>query len=50
MRDADSGDCVTCPKGTYSDTADADSCTTCPEGKTTLCGSANDDSLCYCKI
>ena len=34
-RDADSGDCVKCPIGTYSDTVDAASCISCPEGKTT---------------
>ena len=50
MRDADSGDCVACPKGTYSDTADAASCTSCPEGETTLYDRANDASLCYGKI
>ena len=50
MRDADSGDCVACPKGTYSDTADAASCTSCPEGETTLYDRANDASLCYSKI
>ena len=30
MRDADSGDCIVCPKGTFSETIDADSCTSCP--------------------
>ena len=49
MRDPDTGDCMACPKGTYSETADAASCTSCPEGETTLYGRANDASLCYGK-
>ena len=44
-RDADSGDCVACPKGTYSDMIDGDSCTSCPEGKTTLDEGTDDASL-----
>ena len=33
-KDAASGECIGCPKGTYSDTYDAPSCTPCPEGQT----------------
>ena len=50
MRDADSGDCVACPKGTYSDTVDVDSCSSCPEGQTTVNAASYDASLCYGKI
>ena len=46
-RDADSGDCVACPKGTYSDTPDAASCTSCPDGKTTPDEGTDDASLCF---
>ena len=35
MKDVESGKCVACPKGTYSDMIDATSCTSCPEGTDT---------------
>ena len=35
MRDADSGSCMKCPRGTYSDTLGTASCTPCAEGLTT---------------
>ena len=47
MRDADSGDCVKCPRGTYTDKLDASSCTSCPEGQTTVDEGANEASLCF---
>ena len=34
MKDAASGKCIGCKKGTYSVTSDAPSCTPCPEGQT----------------
>ena len=49
MRDADSGDCVKCPRGTYTDMLDASSCTSCPEGQTTVDEGANEASLCFGK-
>ena len=48
-RDADSGNCVICPKGTYSDTPDAASCTSCPEGQTTPGEGADVANRCYGK-
>ena len=50
MRDTGSGDCVACPKGTYSDTAEAASCSSCPEGQTTLGEGTGDASLCHGKL
>ena len=50
MRDADSGDCVACPKGTYSDTENAASCTPCPEGQTTKFEGTNEASQCHIGI
>ena len=49
MRDADSGDCVACPKGTYSDTENAASCTSCPVGESTPEDGADDAELCFSK-
>ena len=49
MRDADSGDCVICPKGTYSDTVNAVSCTSCPEGETTPESGSDDEGWCFSK-
>ena len=49
MRDPDSGDCIPCPKGTYSDTAEGSSCTSCAEGETTLNEAVNNASLCFGK-
>ena len=48
-RDIDSGDCVACPVGTYSDTVDAASCTSCPEGTSTGSTGSRDASLCIGK-
>ena len=49
MRDPDSGDCIPCPKGTYSDTAEATSCTSCAEGERTPSEATNNASLCFGK-
>ena len=35
MRDVDSGICIICPQGTYSDIINAASCTSCPDGQNT---------------
>ena len=45
-RDADSGRCVKCPMGTFSDTVGDASCTSCPEGTTTTIEAADDASSC----
>ena len=50
MRDAASGDCVACPKGTYTDAADAGRCNPCPDGQTTLGEGTAEAALCYCKF
>ena len=47
MRDEDSGDCIICPRGTYSDITDATSCTPCPEGKTTRYEETSNANLCF---
>ena len=47
MRDADSGECVVCPKGTYNTTVDGNSCTSFPEGQTTPREGTNEDSHCH---
>ena len=49
MRDPDSGACVACPKGKYSDTAEATSCTSCSAGETTPSEGTNSASLCFGK-
>ena len=49
MRDAESGDCVECPKGTYSDMEDAASCTSCPEGTDTPFNASPDVKYCIGK-
>ena len=49
MRDADSGNCVACPKGTYSEKSGATSCTSCPEGQTTYRAGGSSPVFCYCK-
>ena len=46
MRDDDSGDCVKCPIGTFSDTVGDAPCTSCAEGKTTQYNGADDASSC----
>ena len=48
MKD-DSGDCLECPIGTYSDTVGAASCTSCPEGLSTGRKKADDLGLCIGK-
>ena len=50
MRDADSGECIICPKGTYSRTLNAASCTPCPEGQTTKSEGNNDPTHCHIGI
>ena len=40
------GECVSCPKGSYSEIIDAPYCTRCPEGQTTDSHSADSISLC----
>ena len=40
------GDCVLCPKGTYSEGV-GDTCTPCPEGQTTYEEGADLARLCY---
>ena len=47
MRDANSGNCVICPSGTYSDTTDATSCIPCPEGKNTRYEGTSNANLCF---
>ena len=49
MIDSDSGNCVPCPKGTYSDTENSASCTSCPEGETTPGNRTDDAELCFSK-
>ena len=49
MMDSNSGKCVICPQGTYSDRQGATSCSTCPEGQTTAEEGANNLSLCFGK-
>ena len=49
MKDAISGDCIICLKGTYSDTINAASCTSCPDGQTTPGNGSNDAALCFSK-
>ena len=46
MKDADLGNCIICPEGTYSDTVNAASCTSCPEGQTTY---GEGQSFCFGK-
>ena len=45
-RDSDSGDCVACPIGTYSDTVEATSCTSCAEGESTRYTATGNARLC----
>ena len=49
MKDAASGKCIDCKKGTYSETADSASCTPCPEGQTTPRDRSKYASECYGK-
>ena len=49
MIDADSNDCVKCPRGTYTDMLDASSCTSRPEGQTTVDEEASEASFCFGK-
>ena len=50
MRDADSGECIICPKGTWSRELNAASCTSCPEGQTTKHEGTNDETQCHIGI
>ena len=49
-RDADSGECIICPKGTWSRTLNAASCTSCPEGQTTKREGTRSPSQCHSGI
>ena len=49
-KDPDSGDCVKCPRATYSDTVNATSCTSCPDGQTTYVEGNIALYSCYCKF